>query len=69
MPAGTAVAKAESALRSQAREKHFTGRRADRYVYGALNNAGLMRGNKTTRKGARKLHRKHQPVRRSDIGY
>lgn len=51
MPAGTKVAKAESALKAGARKKGYRGRRADAYVYGALNNMGLMHGNKATRRG------------------
>jgi len=53
MPAGTTVAKAEQALKLGAKEKGKTGRAADRYVYGALNRQGLMRGNKPTKKGLR----------------
>ena len=52
MPTGTKVAKAERALKASAKKKGMTGDDADRYVYGALNNAGLKRGNKTTRRGA-----------------
>lgn len=54
MPAGTAVAKAEAHIRAQARKKGLKGRRADRYIYGALNNAGLMHGNQVTSKGRTK---------------
>jgi len=52
MPAGSKAAKAEQALKAEAKKKGMTGDRADRYVYGALNNLNLMRGNKTTRRGA-----------------
>ena len=52
MPAGSKVAKAERALKSAARKKGLTGERADAFVYGTLNNIGLKRGNKTTRRGA-----------------
>lgn len=31
----------------------MTGRQADRYVYGTMNDQGLMRGNKETAKGTR----------------
>lgn len=55
MPQGTAVAKAETALKKEASKKGMKGRRADHYIYGALNNSGMKRGNKTTKKGARKL--------------
>lgn len=54
MPAGTAVAKAEASIRAQARKKGLKGRRADRYVYGTLNKAGLMHGNQATAKGLTK---------------
>lgn len=49
----------ESKLRAEARRKGFTGRRADKYVYGAMNNMGAMRGNKETRKGAA-MEAKHE---------
>jgi len=55
VPAGTAAAKAEAGLKKSARKKGYKGRRADRYVYGSLNKQGMMRGNKTTSKGKRKL--------------
>ncbi len=48
----------EERLRAEAASKGFTGRRADRYTYGALNNMGAMHGNKTTAKG-RRMERKH----------
>lgn len=54
MPAGTKVAKAESALKEEAKKKGLTGRHADRYVYGTLNKIGLKRGNKSTRAGLSK---------------
>lgn len=57
MPAGTKVAKAERALKSEARKKGLTGDRADRYVYGTLNRIGLKSGNKTTPRGAQKAKR------------
>lgn len=41
----------ENILRTAAASKGFSGRRADRYVYGAMNNEGVMRGNKITAKG------------------
>ncbi len=49
----------EDKLRAQAGKKGFKGRRADRYVYGAMNNMGAMRGNQETAKGA-KMEEKHQ---------
>lgn len=54
MPKGTKVAKAEAALKAGARQRGFTGERADAYVYGTLNNMGFKRGNKTTAKGRAK---------------
>jgi hypothetical protein len=48
----------ENALRHEASKRGFTGRRADRYVYGAMNNLGAMRGDKETAKGAR-MQEKH----------
>jgi len=56
MPAGTAAGDAEARLRAQARKKKMKGRQADRYVYGAMNNAGLMHGNQVTDKGMRSVH-------------
>jgi len=54
VPAGTKVAKAEKSLKASARKKGYSGRRADAYVYGALNNMGLMHGSKATHKGLAK---------------
>lgn len=48
----------ENRLKSEARKKGFSGRRAARYVYGALNNMGAMKGNRETGKGAA-MARKH----------
>jgi len=48
----------EDKLKSEAAKKGFSGRRAARYVYGAMNNMGAMRGNKETAKGAR-MQEKH----------
>jgi hypothetical protein len=45
-------------LKASARRKGFTGKRAARYVYGALNNIGLKRGSKTTKRGRAKARRK-----------
>lgn len=43
----------------QGAEKHgFSGKRADRYVYGAMNRMGAMHGNKITSKG-KAMERKH----------
>lgn len=43
----------ENKLKAEAASKGFSGRRADRYVYGAMNNLGAMLGNQETAKGAR----------------
>ena len=53
----------ERKLKAEARKKGFKGRRADRYVYGSMNNMGVMHGNKITAKGRAvdkkmKAHRK-----------
>jgi len=46
-------------LKAEAASRGFTGRRADRYVYGAMNNMGAMRGNQVTAKGER-MQAKHE---------
>lgn len=38
----------------------------DRYVYGAMNNMGAMRGNKITRKG-RRMEKKHEEKQASKL--
>ncbi len=48
----------EAKLREGAEKKGFSGKRADRYVYGAMNNMGAMRGSKITKKG-RRMQAKH----------
>lgn len=48
----------ENKLKAVAATKGLGGKRADRYVYGALNNMGAMRGNQETPKGAR-MQAKH----------
>lgn len=58
-------AKLEAKLKAEARKKGFKGRRAARYVYGALNNKGYMHGNKETAAGRaveKKMAKKHRPV-------
>jgi hypothetical protein len=55
MPTGTKVAKAEAELKKEAKKMGLKGDDADRYVYGRLNNTGLKKGNKTTKKGAVKV--------------
>lgn len=49
----------EDRLAEGARKRGFTGKRAARYIYGAMNNMGAMRGNKETAKG-RAMERKHK---------
>lgn len=49
----------ENRLRAEAAKKGFSGRRADRYVYGAMNNMGAMHGSQETAKGAR-MEEKHE---------
>jgi len=53
MPVGSVAGAVEQRLRAKAATKKLKGKRADQYVYGAMNNMGLMHGNKTTRKGMR----------------
>lgn len=48
----------EDRLRRQAAKEGLTGRKADNYVYGAMNNLGAMHGNKETAKG-RRMEAKH----------
>jgi hypothetical protein len=48
----------EDILKRAAVKKGFTGKRAARYTFGALNNLGAMRGNKITAKGER-MQAKH----------
>ena len=52
MPAGTKVAKAEVALKQSANKRGV--RDKDAYIYGTLNNMGLMHGNKATARGLKK---------------
>jgi len=56
----------EDKLKAAAAEKGFKGKRADRYVYGTLNNLGAMRGNKETAKGAR-MDAKHAAKIRAEV--
>ncbi len=42
----------EQDLEAAAAKKGFSGRKADEYVYGTLNDVGAMHGNKETPKGA-----------------
>jgi hypothetical protein len=48
----------ETKLKKEAASKGFSGKRADKYVYGAMNNMGAMSGNKETAKGE-KMQAKH----------
>lgn len=43
----------EDQLRAEASKHGLKGKRADRYVYGAMNNLGAMHGNVETPKGKR----------------
>jgi hypothetical protein len=54
----------EAKLKHKAAEKGFSGKKADRYVYGAMNNMGAMRGSKETAKGKR-MQKKHDTKMRS----
>lgn len=49
----------ERQLQRAAAAKGLKGERADKYVYGAMNNMGAMRGNQETAKGAA-MERKHE---------
>ena len=48
----------EQRLRAEAAKKGLTGRHADAYVYGGMNNMGAMHGNQITPKG-KEMERKH----------
>lgn len=54
----------EEQLEKGAAKKGLTGKRKARYVYGAMNNMGAMRGNKETPRGA-DMQRKHDARMRS----
>jgi hypothetical protein len=49
----------EAELRAAAARKGYTGAKADRYVYGAMNNMGAMHGSKETAKGA-EMEQQHE---------
>jgi len=49
----------EDRLKQEAARKGFTGKRADRYIFGTMNRIGAMRGSKETAKG-RAMARKHR---------
>jgi hypothetical protein len=57
----------ERKLAGEARKKGLSGRSKDRYVYGAMNRIGAMRGNKQTEKGA-EMERKHKRKMRVSAG-
>ncbi len=44
-------AEMEASLKAEAAKKGLKGKHADAYVYGTMNNAGVMHGNKETAKG------------------
>jgi hypothetical protein len=54
----------EKILKTAAAKKGFKGKRADRYVYGAMNNMGAMRGNKETAKGADMEAKHHAEIKK-----
>jgi hypothetical protein len=49
----------EDALEQSAAKRGLSGKRADAYVFGTMNNLGAVRGNKETAKG-RAMERKHE---------
>lgn len=49
----------EKKLKAEATKKGFKGKRADKYVFGGLNNIGAMHGSKITAKGER-MQVKHE---------
>ena len=57
----------ENRLKAEAARKGFKGKRAAKYVYGAMNNMGAMRGNRETAKGAA-MARKHKRDMKSGSG-
>lgn len=58
----------EAKLKSKAADKGLSGKKADRYVYGAMNNMGAMHGNKETAKGKRMQQKHDAPMRKlSDL--
>lgn len=55
----------EDKLKAEAAKKGMTGRREARYVFGAMNDLGAMRGNQETAKGAA-MERKHEAKMRGE---
>ena len=51
MPKGSKVDEMEKKMRAELRRRGITGEQADRMIYGKMNNAGMMHGNKATAKG------------------
>ena len=58
----------EEDLRKAAAAKGFKGKRADRYVFGSMNNMGAMRGNQETAKGA-EMQAKHDRDQKPRMPY
>lgn len=56
----------EDQLKRAAAAKGMKGAKADRYVYGAMNNMGAMKGNQETAKGAR-MQAKHDADKKSAL--
>lgn len=54
----------EDKLKAEAAAKGFSGKKAQRYVFGAMNNLGAMRGSKETAKGKRMDAKHKREVRR-----
>ena len=57
----------EDKLKHTARNKGLTGRRAARYVFGAMNNLGVVHGNQITAKG-RDMEEKHERDQMRGLG-
>ena len=51
----------EAKLKQKAAEKGLKGKKADHYVFGAMNNMGAMKGSKETAKGKR-MQKKHDAL-------
>lgn len=56
----------EKALEKEAVHKGFRGKRAKKYIYGAMNNMGAMHGNKITAHGEA-MQRKHDAKMRGRV--
>lgn len=55
----------EDKLKSEAAKKGMTGKRAEKYAFGAMNNMGAMQGSKKTAKGEA-MERKHNEKLRAE---